>query len=90
MRYLFALDLKSLLVLSGVSFFGLTLYSDEIIAYLVEVDVINSEVLESGKQNLILKKESKLKDLERVFTENQIDLCKFISTFFEIYRNKSR
>ena len=33
---------------------------------------------------------SKLKDLERVFTENQIDLCKFISTFFEIYRNKSR
>ncbi len=32
---------------------------------------------------------SKLKDLERVFTENQIDLCKFISTFFEIYRNKN-
>ena len=38
MRYLFALELKSLLVLSGVSFFGLSLYSEEIIAYLVEVD----------------------------------------------------
>ncbi len=30
---------------------------------------------------------SKLKDLGKIFSENQIDLCKFISTFFEIYRN---
>ena len=30
---------------------------------------------------------SKLKDLGKVFSENQIDLCKFISTFFELYRN---
>ena len=30
---------------------------------------------------------SKLKDLGRVFSENQIDLCKFVSTFFELYRN---
>ena len=32
---------------------------------------------------------SKLKDLEKVFTENQIDLCKFVATFFELYRNKT-
>ena len=32
---------------------------------------------------------SRLKDLERVFTENQIDLCKFVTTFFELYRNKN-
>ena len=32
---------------------------------------------------------SKIKDLEKVFTENQIDLCKFVTTFFELYRNKS-
>ena len=32
---------------------------------------------------------SKLKDLEKVFTENQIDLCKFVSTFFELFRNKN-
>ena len=32
---------------------------------------------------------SKLKDLERIFTENQIDLCKFVTTFFELYRNKN-
>tara|TARA_B100001559_G_C16428744_1_gene588786 strand:+ start:149 stop:1237 length:1089 start_codon:yes stop_codon:yes gene_type:complete len=31
----------------------------------------------------------KLKELEKIFTENQVDLCKFISTFFELYRNKS-
>ena len=30
---------------------------------------------------------SKLKDLGKVFSENQVDLCKFISTFFELYRN---
>ena len=30
---------------------------------------------------------SKLKDLGKVFSENQIDLCKFVSTFFELYRN---
>ena len=30
---------------------------------------------------------AKLKDLTRVFSENQIDLCKFVSTFFELYRN---
>ena len=30
---------------------------------------------------------SKLKDLGRVFSENQVDLCKFVSTFFELYRN---
>ena len=30
---------------------------------------------------------AKLKDLGKVFSENQIDLCKFISTFFELYRN---
>ncbi len=30
---------------------------------------------------------AKIKDLEKVFTENQIDLCKFVSTFFELYRN---
>ena len=66
MRYLFALDFKSLLVLSGVSFFALTLYSEEIIAYLVEVDVINSELSESVKQDVKSKKESKLKDLELI------------------------
>ncbi len=32
---------------------------------------------------------SKLGDLERVFSENQMDLCKFVSTFFELYRNPS-
>ena len=32
---------------------------------------------------------AKLKDLTRVFSENQIDLCKFVSTFFELYRNPS-
>ncbi len=32
---------------------------------------------------------TKLRDLEKVFTENQIDLCRFISTFFELYRNTS-
>ena len=32
---------------------------------------------------------SKLKDLEKVFTENQTDLCRFVSTFFELYRNKN-
>ena len=31
---------------------------------------------------------SKLKDLEKIFAENQTDLCKFVSTFFELYRNK--
>ena len=66
MRYLFALDFKSLLVLSGVSFFALTLYSEEIIAYLVEVDVINSELSESVKQDVKSKKKSKLKDLELI------------------------
>ena len=30
---------------------------------------------------------SKLKDLGKVFSENQVDLCKFVSTFFELYRN---
>ncbi len=30
---------------------------------------------------------AKLKDLSKVFSENQIDLCKFVSTFFELYRN---
>ena len=30
---------------------------------------------------------AKLKDVGRVFSENQIDLCKFVSTFFELYRN---
>ena len=30
---------------------------------------------------------SKLKDLGKVFSENQVDLCKFVSTFFERYRN---
>ena len=30
---------------------------------------------------------AKLKDLGKVFSENQIDLCKFVSTFFELYRN---
>ena len=66
MRYLFALDFKSLLVLSGVSFFALTLYSEEIIAYLVEVDLINPEVSERGKPKLKSKEESKLKDLELI------------------------
>ena len=32
---------------------------------------------------------SKLKDLGKVFSENQIDLCKFVSTFFELYRNQN-
>ena len=32
---------------------------------------------------------SKLKDLEKVFTENQTDLCRFVSTFFELFRNKN-
>lgn len=32
---------------------------------------------------------TKLKDLEKVFAENQIDLCRFVSTFFELFRNKS-
>ena len=32
---------------------------------------------------------SKIKDLEKVFTENQIDLCKFVATFFELYRNEN-
>ncbi|MDC3152519.1 DeoR family transcriptional regulator [Pelagibacteraceae bacterium] len=32
---------------------------------------------------------SKLKDIEKIFSENQIDLCKFVSTFFELYRNPS-
>ena len=30
---------------------------------------------------------NKLKDVGRLFSENQIDLCKFVSTFFELYRN---
>ena len=30
---------------------------------------------------------AKLKDLERIFTDNQIDLCKFVATFFELYKN---
>ena len=30
---------------------------------------------------------TKLKDLGKVFSENQVDLCKFVSTFFELYRN---
>ncbi len=64
MRYLFGLNLKSLLVLSGVSFFGLTLYSEELIAYLVEVDVINSKKSDGIKHNLKAEKDSKLKDLE--------------------------
>ena len=29
-----------------------------------------------------------IKNLEKVFIENQIDLCKFIATFFELYKNK--
>ena len=32
---------------------------------------------------------AKLKDLGKVFSENQVDLCKFVSTFFELYRNPS-
>tara|TARA_B100001057_G_scaffold389501_1_gene397275 strand:+ start:1875 stop:2966 length:1092 start_codon:yes stop_codon:yes gene_type:complete len=32
---------------------------------------------------------AKIKELEKVFTENQIDLCKFVTTFFELYRNKN-
>ena len=32
---------------------------------------------------------TKLKDLGKVFSENQVDLCKFVSTFFELYRNPS-
>ena len=31
---------------------------------------------------------SKLKDLEKIFTENQTELCRFVSTFFELFRNK--
>ena len=30
---------------------------------------------------------SKLKDVGKLFSENQVDLCKFVSTFFEIFRN---
>ena len=30
---------------------------------------------------------NKLKDVGRLFSENQVDLCKFVSTFFELYRN---
>ena len=30
---------------------------------------------------------NKLKDVGKLFSENQIDLCKFVSTFFELYRN---
>ena len=30
---------------------------------------------------------AKLKDLGKVFSENQVDLCKFVATFFELYRN---
>ena len=37
--------------------------------------------------NLRKTYKSKLKDLGKVFSENQIDLCKFISTFFELFRN---
>ena len=66
MRYLFGLNLKSLLVLSGVTFFGLTLYSEEIISYLVDVGAIKSGESDSIKQNLKSKKESKLKDLELI------------------------
>ena len=29
----------------------------------------------------------KLRDLEKVFMENQMDLCRFVATFFELYRN---
>ena len=32
---------------------------------------------------------AKLKDLGKVFSENQVDLCKFVSTFFELYRNSN-
>ena len=66
MRYLFGLNLKSLLVLSGVIFFGLTLYSEEIISYLVDVGAIKSEGSDSIKKNLKSNKESKLKDLELI------------------------
>ena len=32
---------------------------------------------------------SKLKDVGKLFSENQVDLCKFVSTFFELFRNPS-
>ena len=35
----------------------------------------------------VLKTKSKLKDVGKLFSENQVDLCKFVSTFFELYRN---
>jgi len=69
MRYLFGLNLKSLLVLSGVTFFGLTLYSEEIISYLVDVGAIKSGESDSIKQNLKSKKD---------FTEK-------ISSFFGLF-----
>ena len=30
-----------------------------------------------------------IKDLEKLFIQNQIDLCKFVATFFELFKNES-
>ena len=65
MRYLFGLNFKSLLVLTGVSFFGLTLYSEELVTYLVEAKLISAEETDSNKLRQKAEKESKLKDILR-------------------------
>jgi hypothetical protein len=52
MRSLFGLNLKTVFVILGVLFFGVTLYSDELIASLENLGVISSLKPNDDKQNV--------------------------------------
>ena len=51
----------------------------------------NGMIYKDNRQLFTIGKsyKSKLKDVGKLFSENQVDLCKFVSTFFELFRNPS-
>ena len=72
MRYLLDLNFKSLLVLAGVSFFALTLYSKELIAYLMEFDSTETNSLDQKNQSMKMSKDSLTKDLDLVSSNLEV------------------
>ena len=91
------LEWAKFIILSKESVLGMNASSISEITGIPRATVIRKLRL-SEKTGMILKDKrqlytigknykAKLKDLGKIFSENQIDLCKFISTFFELYRN---
>ena len=72
MRYLFDLNFKSLLVLAGVSFFALTLYSKELIAYLMEFDSTETNSIDQKNQSMKMSKDSLAEDLDLVSSNLEV------------------